>query len=394
MSGKSGVFIYSSEFLPFKGGVGRYTEEMAAMLATGDLKTAVFTETRNREGYPDSEKPYRVFRLPLALTARHPWVNLFINAVTATAAVLRARLGGYQWFVATGKRSVYNTAYLGPLLRGMRVAVVLHGSEWSDITEAQGWREDSLRKAVLRLCQSASHVIIPNRFTIARFREIPDFGSNRILLLYPVIDPERVVADRTLASAYRERWFREHALNLITVARLTPRKGQDQVIRALGRFRREGGAPTRYFVVGSGSYSLTLRELAASEGVTDCVVFLPEFTDKEAYALVSLCDLFVMPNREHQGTVEGFGIAFLEANVLGIPALAGRSGGSTEAVEDGANGLVCDGDDPDDVYRAIRRYIDEEGLSHRLRAQCRSVALERYSSSVWKHSYQAPFREG
>lgn len=393
MRGKSGVFIYSSEFLPFKGGVGRYTEDMAAMLAAGGLRTAVFTETGNREGYPDAEKPYRVFRFPLPLTARHPWLNLLLNAVTATVAALRARLGGYRWFVATGKRSVYNAAYLGPLLGGLKVAVILHGSEWSDIREARGWRGASLRQAVLRLCAKASPVIIPNRFTIARFHEIPGFDPDRALLLHPVVDPGRVVADSALAAAHRERWFREPALSLVTVARLTPRKGQDQVIRALGRLLREGGAPVRYFVVGSGSWLESLRGLAAAEGVADHVIFLPGLSDSEAHALVSLCDLFAMPNREHQGTFEGFGIAFLEANVLGVPALAGRSGGSTEAVEDGANGLVCDGDDPEDVYRAIRQYRDDADLRQRLRSRCREVALERFSAARWKAPYQAPFRE-
>ena len=194
-------------------------------------------------------------------------------------------------------------------------------------------------------------------------------------------------------KAYRREYFSEPVFSLITVARLTPRKGQDHVLKALGRMAREGAPRFRYFIVGSGWYRTALERLIAAERLADRVVMLDGLGDADAYSLVSLCDLFAMPNREHQGTVEGFGIAFLEANVLGVPALAGRSGGSTEAVQDGANGLVCDGDDPDDVYRKIRLYHDDPALRARLRAACRDHVLERFASATWRAAYQAAFVE-
>ena len=49
---------------------------------------------------------------------------------------------------------------------------------------------------------------------------------------------------------------------------------------------------------------------------------------------------------------EGFGIVFLEAAACGVPAVAGRSGGSHEAVADGETGFVVA---PRDVTRDTRR---------------------------------------
>ena len=52
-----------------------------------------------------------------------------------------------------------------------------------------------------------------------------------------------------------------------------------------------------------------------------------------------------MANREMpDGDTEGFGLVFLEANACGIPVIAGKAGGSVDAVTDGANGLVVNGD--------------------------------------------------
>jgi len=386
------ILIYSSEFLPFKGGVARYTADLAAMLSEGGFaRVVVFTETAaGRPGEDDGPYPYEVIRAPRKRFTRR-WANLGVNALSSLASILRARRGGFEWLVVAGKRPVYNVALFRRCLGRTKVAVVLFGSEWSDLEDRLTWRRRALRRAVLGLCGSARVILMPSRYTVGRFRDVAGYPSSKTRLLYPVVDPDRVHGDEARIRRYREQYFAEPAFSLITVARLTPRKGQDQVLKALGRMAREGAPRFRYFIVGSGWYKASLERLIAAEGLADRVVMLDGLGDADAYSLVSLCDLFAMPNREHDGNVEGFGIAFVEANVLGVPALAGRSGGSTEAVEDGAHGLVCDGDDPDDVYRKIRLYHDDLALRARLRAGCRRHVLERFSSAKWRAEYQAAF---
>lgn len=385
------VFIYSSEFFPFKGGVGRYTGDLAAMLRDGNaFDVAVFTETA-RKGHDDASLGYEVIREGRDLFVRHPCLNILLNAWSGLRALAAARARRADWFVATGKRSVYNLAFLHPLLGSMPAAVILHGSEWSDVRDARGWRGRMLRSAFLRLCRRARRIVIPNRFTLERFAGLPGWDESKVRLLYPIVDPERVRADAALAEEYRGRYFGKPAFSLITLARLTPRKGQDQVLKALGRFVREIG-DARYFMVGNGPYKKTLEALIESEGLRGKAFILEGLDDARAYALASLCDLYAMPNREDKGAFEGFGIAFLEGNVLGLPALAGRNGGSVEAVEEGGNGLLCRGEDPDAVFAALKRFHEDAALRETLRAGCREHALQRYSFAKWKAAYQDAFR--
>jgi len=49
---------------------------------------------------------------------------------------------------------------------------------------------------------------------------------------------------------------------------------------------------------------------------------------------------------------EGFGIVFLEAAACGVPVVAGRSGGSAEAVVDGQTGFVVE--QPRDIASAVQ----------------------------------------
>ena len=55
-------------------------------------------------------------------------------------------------------------------------------------------------------------------------------------------------------------------------------------------------------------------------------------------------DVFAMLCRNRWGGLEqeGFGIVFLEAAACGVAQLAGRSGGSHEAVDHGITGLIVD----------------------------------------------------
>ena len=85
------------------------------------------------------------------------------------------------------------------------------------------------------------------------------------------------------------------------------------------------------------------------------VQFLGRVPDADLPALYASADVFAMCCRERWGGLEaeGFGIVFLEAAACGVPAVAGRSGGSHEAVVDGETGFVVE---PKDGRRGACRH--------------------------------------
>ncbi len=102
--------------------------------------------------------------------------------------------------------------------------------------------------------------------------------------------------------------------------------------------------------------------------MTDRVAFTGEVAEDDLVDFYRLGDVFVMPNRElANGDTEGFGLVFLEANACGLPVIAGRDGGSTDAVRDGVNGLVVDGHSVDDIAAAMRTLRADPGLREHLR---------------------------
>src|SRR4030095_15419304 len=99
-----------------------------------------------------------------------------------------------------------------------------------------------------------------------------------------------------------------------------------------------------YLIVGSGEEEKYLRDLAATLGVVKNVGLWRSNAGDERAAYYSACGLFVMPNRQIDADIEGFGMVFLEAGAAAKPVIGGRSGGTAEAIQDGITGLRVDGE--------------------------------------------------
>ena len=88
-------------------------------------------------------------------------------------------------------------------------------------------------------------------------------------------------------------------------------------------------------------------------------------------------------------SVEGFGIAYVEAAFRALPTVAGRSGGVADAVLDGVTGLLCDGNDACDVERAIRDCLADPGRRTQLGIAARQRAEREFTWPVAAKRYLA-----
>jgi phosphatidyl-myo-inositol dimannoside synthase len=122
-------------------------------------------------------------------------------------------------------------------------------------------------------------------------------------------------------------------------SRLVPRKGFDTLIRASAKLG-ERFPNLRILIGGQGRDRARLEKLATR--LRAPVTFLGYVPDEEQSRWVGACDLMVMDcrNRWFGLEQEGFGIVFVEGAAAGLVPVAGRSGGSQDAVRDGRTGVV------------------------------------------------------
>jgi phosphatidylinositol alpha-1,6-mannosyltransferase len=154
---------------------------------------------------------------------------------------------------------------------------------------------------------------------------------------------------------------------IVTVARLGERyKGHDVLARALPLVRaRVPGV--EWVVVGDGPLRGHIEDLVRSHGVGDAVRMTGAVDDDERDLLLAEADVFAMPSRVPPGGAgEGFGIAYLEAGLRGLPVVAGAAGGALDAVEDGKTGLLVDPTDHVAVAEALIALLVDPELAARL----------------------------
>jgi phosphatidylinositol alpha-1,6-mannosyltransferase len=155
---------------------------------------------------------------------------------------------------------------------------------------------------------------------------------------------------------------------------LVPRKGFDVLLDAVGLLELD----VQVVIAGAGRDRRRLEARANRLGLASRVRFLGRVSDDDLAAVYRSGDVFAMVCRERWGGLEaeGFGIVFLEAAACGIPAVAGRSGGSHEAVVDGETGFVVDPEDVTGLAQTLERVLLNDGLRLRLGTRARTWALD------------------
>ncbi|TCD03791.1 glycosyltransferase family 4 protein [Pedobacter psychroterrae] len=83
-----------------------------------------------------------------------------------------------------------------------------------------------------------------------------------------------------------------------------------------------------------------LRKLLKKTNEKSRVIRMGKLPQDDIDAILGIADAFIMPNIEVQGDMEGFGLVCLEACMRGTKVFASASGGITDAIIHGSNGIL------------------------------------------------------
>ncbi|QCQ91529.1 glycosyltransferase family 4 protein [Rhodococcus sp. SGAir0479] len=359
------TLLVTNDFPPRPGGIQSYLHTFAAQLPAEEL--VVYAPRWRGDSHTrfDAEQRYDVVRHPTTLMVPTPFV-----ARRAAALVEKFECDAV-WFGAAAP-----LALLAPVVRragATRVIASTHGHEvgWSMIPGA--------RQALRRIGDHTDTVTFVSRYTRGRFASA--FGPRAALEHLPSgVDTDVFRPDPAARAELRARYGLGERPTILCLSRLVPRKGQDQLIRALPTIRTSiDGAVL--VIVGGGPYADRLRALAQECGVADHVVFTGGVPAAELAAHHTIADVFAMPCRTRGAglDVEGLGIVYLEASATGVPVIAGRSGGAPETVVEHETGLVADGTSVNDVARSVVSV-----LSDRDRAAAMGAAGRSWVQQHWR----------
>lgn len=165
------------------------------------------------------------------------------------------------------------------------------------------------------------------------------------------------------------------AVNVVTVARMTPRKGLDRAIRAADA-ARTAGIPVMLHILGDGPMRDSLHTLVSELNLSEVVHFHGEVSNP--YPYIRQADLMMLSSYH-----EAAPMVIDEARCLGVPILSTEIISTKEMVEEAGAGWVC-ANDQEALNEALCRVLtDREGLAavreHLIQNRANNrLALERF----------------
>lgn len=355
--GEVPLLMLTELFLPTKGGTAVMFEDDCRRL--GGRSVHVVTAAVPGDDEFDVGHPNSIHRLNLR---RYEWLKPESLAMYTRMFVTSMRLAITNRFnaVLAGRALPEGmVAWAVGRLTRSRVVMFAHGEELT------GWGRGRKFQAMCFALRSADAVLANSDFTRETLRSLIEVDPRKIVMAYPVVDADRFRPGLRCDDLRRSIGIGSTQKLILSVGRLQRRKSFDQVVRALPGLLAQG-LDVHHAIVGIGEDREYLENLAADLGVRERLHLLGHVPPDDLPRWYNACDVFAMPNRDIEGDTEGFGIVYLEANACAKPAIAGITGGTGSAVEDGLNGLRVDGDSVAAVEAGLARLLLDEGLAQRL----------------------------
>ena len=326
------ILMLTSEFSPANGGIGTYAREIAvAVTQLGAGVTMIAPDYGKDNTAEDRNLPFEVRRYQGGLHSMRdlPAKIRLARRHIASASFDAVHAADWPFFIPLA---------LSRDLTEARLMMTVHGTE---INESQ--------TPLKRLAVRCAGVFGPRTVIAANSRFTRELFLKRFS-----IDTERVHA---ISLGVSDFWFGERQTRcatraayaiaadrivMVTVARLTRRKGHLLTLSALRSLQPELRRKITWLVIGpdgEADYVKQLRELAAT---ADCDIrFLGALSNEQIRDIYGAADFFCLNGLpESSGRVEGFGLVYLEAGAAGLPSAATDIGGVSDAVIAGASGLL------------------------------------------------------
>jgi len=283
-------FLITTNYPPVGGGVSRYNlglvENSSGRLELGGLGS----------GFPKGESAWAKLR-------QVNWSRGVARGLPREATIMASQphLG------------------VGCLLSGRPFTQFVHGGEWEGIPFG-----GALFKLFLRFPRK---IVANSDATLARW--VPPRVQGKSAVLKPGLSSHIAVRSLPPKTHANNVPGDDDAFRIVSVARLSPRKGFVRLIKAVVACQ-QGGAKVELCIVGSGPLMNELVKVSRGHEFISIVSNVP---DAELTAMYDSADLFALLPHEISGgeAWEGFGIVYLEAAARGLPILATDSGGISEA---------------------------------------------------------------
>ena len=256
---------------------------------------------------------------------------------------------------------------IGAILARRKFGIFVHGGEWGNYP---------LGTLLVKVILYRANLIIANSKATAE-TYIPKKLNKKYIILRPGLANFFVhqFNGKDSKSLMKEKDF----IEIISVSRLSPRKGLDKLIRAVELLIKEGW-DVKLNIIGNG---IQYEELSRNIGFPDAIKIIRDAPDGKLMEFYENANLFILLPRQIKGgeAWEGFGIALLEAGAVGLPIITTNSGGIAEATNSSGTIYLNEKCSVDEIYNTVITLVQDKGNMNQMGKSNRQWALKQTWSS-------------
>lgn len=334
------IVIVSSEFPPQPGGIGNHAYNLARSLSDEGYNVEVISDQRSKTGIEEEDfdlnlpfKVHRVRRFSIRIL-------MYFDRIFK----VKKSFNGASTVIATGKFSLWVVGFLS-LFYNTKCIAVIHGTEVN-------LKSKLMQSSVALALKRFDHIIAVSNYT----RSLVEHLKLPISVIPNGININAWKSGNPSAKKVHGSPI------LTTIGRVSERKGQLIVINHLPEISNRFPG-VHYHCIGIPQEADKFMDIAHSLGVDNLLTFHGSLNNNDLKSILEQTDIFVMLSTESEsGDVEGFGIAILEANAHGVPAIGSINCGIEDAISDKNSGRLINSNDHAAFADAIHDIMNQKEL--------------------------------
>ncbi|NJO92169.1 MAG: glycosyltransferase family 4 protein [Chloroflexia bacterium] len=356
--------MLNNEYPPLGGGTGTVNKEILERLTQFpeirvDLITGSLEKTNS---VVQLSSNIRIISLGLKSKSIHHASNIELIKYTLKAFFQARKLQKrekYDFIFAWSTIPAGFVAYLLKIFKTLPFVIRVGGPDIPGFEERYTTIYKIISPIIKRIWKKADFIITKCQTELDMIRAINKSLSLKII--YNGVDTEKFMVKSNGLNT---------PLKIICPARLIKRKGQDILIRAIGKLR-EKGIIFQCDLIGDGDEKENYLKLANETGVKDLINFRSYIPREKMPRTYQSSDIFILPSYN-----EGMSNALLEAMACGLPVVVTDVGGTFELVKDEENGYIFAPGNIEELIAILEKMSKEPERLYEMGRNSRKMATE------------------
>ena len=357
------IIITTQCFAPKIGGIESLMTGMAEAMAKHGIEVLVLADGKTHE--TDRKQKYKIKRFtgwkPLRRLAKARYVEKICDSNNVKAI-----------YADSWKSIEYLKKYRKKIL------VLAHGTEipkqyWTIMLDLMRFKKNR----IINSYKNVYKILANSSYTKDLMQASLKIDTNLIKIIHPGID----VYDDFITEDDKKNVadiIGKNSPVITTLARVEERKGHVFILNALPVIK-EKFPNVLYLIAGKGPYLETIKQITKNMNLEKNVKFLGWITEPEKSLILKQSDLFVMTPTTVGESVEGFGMAYIDASFHGVASIGSDSGGVSDAILDNETGIICESGNQKMITEKILLLLENKKLRESMGTNGKLRANENYA---------------